>query len=157
MIEAVGAKKLSFRVAGLGNAVRVEDDLVARLKLLHALLVRPFGHDAERNAARTVECQQGSVLTAFEAWRVVPGAGVGQSSTGRVIDAVESCDEVFVLAGTVLSDGEPFGRIEVKLPFLSLSFRMTHADTKFKRNFGPLKCVAPGSPNHNAGREATGE
>src|SRR5579884_2189080 len=77
VIEAVRAEKLPLGIAGLGDAVGVEDDLVTRLKLLHVLLVGFLRSEPERKAVHAIQGEQRAVLTAFNTRWVVAGTGIG--------------------------------------------------------------------------------
>src|SRR5262249_29766927 len=91
-VEAFSAEEFAAGVAGFGNSIGVEDDLVALLQLLLGLTVTGVGENTERQSADAIERQQRTVLAALDARRIVAGAGVGEHATAWIVDAVEPGD-----------------------------------------------------------------
>src|SRR5207253_8938465 len=88
-----GAEHFACLVMGFGDTVCIEDNLIARLKLLAAFGVYLLLSEAQRKSADAVEHGQRAVPATLEPRRVVAGTGVPQLSFGRVVDTVESGDE----------------------------------------------------------------
>src|SRR5262249_48916738 len=96
-IEPLEAKKPTRPGDRLRDAIRVEDDLIARDQRLHLLFVPVAGEHAKRKTAHAIERGYGAIHAALEARWVVPRARIGELTLRRVVDPIERGHEGFVL------------------------------------------------------------